>query len=350
MKIPYKKIIMFSTILGIYYLFVFIRYERIPFPLDISMLPTLFLALGILSGLITIFIIFYALISSFVLLDPFEIGYSNIFYVNTKQLGGKNVAGIFNFFIFFFPPTIVLVITSIFTPDFAGAIAISSTIIFPALFSYYALSHEKNIKQDKLQTIRSGLYLRTFLTFMTLATCSLISFYLFITYLDLAFTDGSKTLIGSVLYMLGFYGFNFFVLKPFQQKDNFQRRADHYHGVNLKNTLLKIPAFYCYLFAIAFSLLPNVAHYTVSKSFLFLNIGGGIERIYFFSKKERMDLPNEIIDQCDKRVCYTKKLRVVMDLGSARYVKNSILGIENAVIALPTPNMYMVDPNAKESN
>lgn len=347
MKTHLKRVMFFSTILGVYYLFVFIRYERIPFPLEMSVLPTLFLALGILSTLITFFILFYALISSFVLLDPFEIGYSNIFYANSKKLG-KPLAGIFNFIIFFLPPAIILVIVATIVPDYAGAIAVLSTVICSSLFSYYALSYEINIHQDKFKTIFNGLYLRTFLTFMILAYCSLISFYIFIKYMDLAFIGGSKTLKGSVMYMLGFYVFNFFVLIPFRQKNNFHRKADHYHGVNIKNTLLKIPAFYCYTIAITFSLLPNVAHYTVSKSFSFLNMGGGIERKYYFSQKERVNLPSELVDQCDSRICYTKNLKVIMDLGSARYINNSLFGIENAVIAIPNQNMYMVDLNTKK--
>lgn len=348
MKKHFSKIILSSTILGVYYLFIFIRYERIPFPLEISVLPTLFLALGILSALITIFIVFYALVSSFVLSDPFEIGYAKIFYANSKNLGSKPLAGILNFILFFLPPAVILVITAILTPNIAGFIAIISTILFPALFSYYAISYETSIRQDRLKSVFSSQFLRTFLTFMMLAYCSLLSFYIFIKYMDLAFIGGSQTFMGSVIYMIVFYIFNFFVLVPFQQKNSFQRKADHYHGVNIKSTLLKMPAFYCYGMAIAFSLLPNIAHYTVSKSFSFLNIGGGIERRYFFSIKERVNLPEEMIDKCDTRVCYTKNFKIIMDLGPTRYVNNSLLGIENAVIAIPTQNVYMIDPNTKK--
>jgi len=104
MKSFFKKGLLVSSLLGTYYLFVFTAYERIPFPLEMSVLPTLFLALGLLSVLITFFIILYTSISIIVLSDPLEIGYRQCFYVKPRWIKKNSVAGVVNYFMFFCQP------------------------------------------------------------------------------------------------------------------------------------------------------------------------------------------------------------------------------------------------------
>lgn len=341
MKSVAKKGVLIATLLGVYSLFVFTTFEGIPFPLEMSILPTLFLALGLLSGMITVAMLAYASISIVVISDPLNIGYANIFYTKPRWLKSELSAGVINFSIFFVPPSLVLLTLAAYIPSIAATATICSIIIFPALFSYYALSSDSRIHLAVPTKAELFRFLRVFITFFYVAFLSVFSFYVFLKYIEFGFGELSNFL--TVVAISLFAVFSFFVLVPAKRKDGFQRSAEIHHGADWKSDISDTPAFYAYCAAFCISLFPAAAHNTAMKSFQYLNIGGGIERSYYFSKRARIDLPEELIESCVGDVCYTKNLKVVMDLGGALYVKGEYFGSKRSVLALPGQHLFMVD-------
>jgi len=76
-------------------------------------------------------------------------------------------------------------------------------------------------------------------------------------------------------------------------------------------------------FLLAMTLLPNIAPYVGEIPLRLLNIGGGVERLFYLSKKVADDLPAEILEVCDDKAgkCRLKLMQVLLDLGPIIYVR-----------------------------
>ncbi|PSW57395.1 hypothetical protein C0W54_21810, partial [Photobacterium kishitanii] len=81
----YKPILIFSMISGSIYLNGFLRSFGIPFPLDINVLPSTLLVIGVLSLLLVVITSLYAILVTVMNFDPFDTGYHII--INTSKLG-----------------------------------------------------------------------------------------------------------------------------------------------------------------------------------------------------------------------------------------------------------------------
>jgi hypothetical protein len=83
---------------------------------------------------------------------------------------------------------------------------------------------------------------------------------------------------------------------------------------------------------LAMTLLPQIAPYAGEIPLKLLNIGGGVERLFYLSKKVADDLPAEILEVCDDKVgkCRLKLLQVLLDLGPIIYVR--VVGDKNSAI------------------
>jgi hypothetical protein len=176
---------------------------------------------------------------------------------------------------------------------------------------------------------------------------SLLSVFVYLKYLQ--FGLGLKTDIQYFLALSAFFIFSFFILLPPRKKDGFQKNAEKYSKRVLSREVLRIPAFYVYSFSLLLTLFPNIAYSTASVSFKFLNVGGGIVRSYYFSKKSRVTIPPELIDRCENEdYCQTKPLNVIFDLGGVLYIKGSYLGNDNTLISLPKSSLYMISKTGIE--
>ncbi len=171
-----KNGIFFSSLLGIYYLFVFTVYEKIPFPLDVSVLPTVLMALGLLCLLFTTVALFYSSISVIVLTDPAEISYSEIFYAKPNWIKSKHIASFINFLLFFCLTPSILIISSIFEYRWTNELATLSLFVSPLLFSYYSLTPTESVINEKGKCFLSIRYWKTVATFIYIGFFALLSF------------------------------------------------------------------------------------------------------------------------------------------------------------------------------
>ena len=101
----YKPALIISMISGAIYLNGFLRSFGIPFPLEINVLPSALLVIGVLSLLIVVITSLYATLVTTMNYDPFNTGYHII--INTSKSGVfslkmKNYLKL-NFFIYLLP-------------------------------------------------------------------------------------------------------------------------------------------------------------------------------------------------------------------------------------------------------
>ncbi|HEW9976122.1 MULTISPECIES: hypothetical protein [Shewanella] len=342
-----------SSLLGLYYLFVFTFKEGIPFPLDMSILPTMLIALGMLCLLFTCVVILYSSISVIVVSDPVEIGYEDLIVARPNWIKSEMAANVVNFLIFFCMAPVLLFSLSTIEYDHTAEMVFLTLFLIPALFVYYALTPNQTIKEEKLKTFLTLRFWKSVITFFYIGFFALLSVFVYLKYLE--FGLALKTDPQYWLALVVFFILSFFILLPPRKKNGFQKNADKYSKRKFSKEVLRVPAFYVYSFSLLLTLIPNIAYSTASVSFKFLNVGGGIERSYYFSKRSRVTIPPELIDRCEKEdYCQTKPLNVIFDLGGVMYIRGAYLGNDNTLISLPKSSLYMISQsgsaNIKEHN
>lgn len=332
-----------SSLLGLYYLFVFAYKEQMPFPLDISVLPTMVIALGMLSLLFTFIAIIYSSISVIVLTDPMKIDYESLIISRPKWIRSILIANILNYIIFFCFTPILLLCLYLVEYDYASEATFVSLFSIPILYVYYALTPNSSIKEDKFRTLKSLRFWKAVITFFYIGIFSFLSVFVYLKYLKF-----SLSLESDFQYFIAltiFFIFSFFILLPARKRSGFQINADTYSKNGFAINILRVPAFYIYSFCLILTLIPAIAYNTASVSFKFLNIGGGIERSYYFYKKSKITIPPELIKKCDNEgYCLTKPLNVTFDLGGVLYVKEVVKDGKKVLISLPKQHLYMIKP------
>lgn len=339
-----KNIAITSSFLGLYYLFVFTYKEGIPFPLDLAILPTVLIALGMLCLLFTFIAILYSSISVIVISDPIEIGYSKLIVSKPYWIKSEIFANVFNFIIFFCATPIILLFSSAIDYKHTTWIFYLSLFITPLLFVYYAFTPDTTLKEDKLKTLKTAIFWKSYFTFFYIGFFAVLSIFIYIKYLEFGLVI--KTEMEYLTSISIFFILSFFILRPPRKKNWFQKNAQNHSKSSLPKDFLRVPAFYVYSLSLLFTLIPSIAYSTAAASFKFLSVGGGIERSYYFTKTARVTVPPELIDKCDSEgYCHTKSLNVVFDLGGVLYVSGEYFGNNNTLISLPKSNLYMVSQN-----
>ncbi|MBO2608529.1 hypothetical protein [Shewanella algae] len=168
-----------SSLLGLYYLFVFTFKEGIPFPLDMSILPTMLIALGMLCLLFTCVVILYSSISVIVVSDPVEIGYEDLIVARPNWIKSEMAANVVNFLIFFCMAPVLLFSLSTIEYDHTAEMVFLTLFLIPALFVYYALTPNQTIKEEKLKNFFNFALLEVcYYFFLYWLLCSFIGFCL----------------------------------------------------------------------------------------------------------------------------------------------------------------------------
>lgn len=331
-----KKGTVFATLFGLYHFFIFCKIEEIPFPLELSVLPTLLSSLGILCILISMLVMIYATLSIFILVDPFDTDYENLIFRSTyKPIDGTKWALFTNYMVFFvFTPTITLV-ALLAEAENAVTLVITSLVLIPLLFVYYVNSPTKRIW--KLQwriecTLKK--FAQTVATFFYINLFSLISGYVAISYFAFALDISSNFAILALFFVV--YFLNFFIFVPPSKNSIVSEIEGEGKANKLVKAISRYPAVYIYLVLFVISLFPEVSHKTSQAAFRMLNMGGGIERTYYYAENARIVLPPNLISSCERNYCYTIPLKVILNLGGELYVEHS-----NELYSLPSDKLFI---------
>ncbi|WP_152608392.1 hypothetical protein [Aeromonas hydrophila] len=336
----------FSTVLGIYYFVVFAYYEKIPFPLDSSSLPTVFSSLGILGILLTGIFLFYSSMSIMIIADPLKIDYHNAFYTTFSGVKNKTASSIINYVLFFCSP--LLFMYALFKNDYLNNITTIVFAIIPLLFSIHVLSKKNDVsfKDDKKKYLTK--LCAHFATFFYLGFFSMLSYFIF--YLYITNTAGLNSTTTLILASLIFLILNYIIILPQKKLNGFEVNANRYNGKVYLKTFINSPAAPIYLVGLIFSLTPSIAYKNTAKAFTLINAGGGIERSYYFFKNtpQKAQIPDAFIKECKADMCITNPLHVVLDINDTLYVRGDFEGYKNALTGLPRRQMQIIVP-PKES-
>lgn len=343
-KLILKEGVFFSGALGVYYLFLFALYEKIPFPFQITALPAILVALGLLCLIITIIFVVYSLISAVVISDPLKISYYDIFYVRPTWIRNRWVASVINFVLFFCVTPSVLFVSAVYECRWTNEITLSSLVIMPFLFSYYALTPNISLigsNREEFKRFLEPRFWKTALTFFYIGLFSIASFYVFIKYMEFGWSI--KENWQAIAAIVVFLAMNYLVMIPPKKKDAFQKIAREGSNKLYFSDIAKTPAFWVYVFAVSISLFPFVASKISIASLRILNMGGGMERKYYYTPKARITIPPELVKECvGDNYCITKDVKVILDLGDVLFIKGSYFGNKNTVISLPGKYLYEI--------
>lgn len=342
LKDTIKKFTFIASLLGIYYLFVFTYRERIPFPLDLTILPTMLVAVGLICILITTLMVVYSTMAIIVVSDPLEINYREIISANSFAKKYKFASTIINYVMFFcFTPLTMIVLYGC-KYDYADFLTLTSMFMMPLLCAYYAVSPTIKLKDDiklKFKNLFSTRYIKTALTIFYISALLLLSIYVFLKYIEFGFSSGNKP--NDLLALFFYFTINLVIILPPKKSNSFQKLAETYSPLNWKKQFLRTPAFYAYCLIFTLTLIPDVAYNTAAQSLKFLNIGGGIDRSYYFEKSKAV-VPSDLIEKCDKNnICLTKNIHVIFDLGSVVYIKGPYITTDDSLISLQKTNLFL---------
>lgn len=280
--------------------------------------------------------------------DPLKIGYENQFYrepFKNKKLG-NTPSSIINFFIYFCLTPLFFLALSYSVEKLSPLSILLFIIFFSFLYSWHAVSSKISIIEDKGKSLRTSEFLKIFITYLYINLISIISLALT---LVLAYSNFKiKTDTEYLTTILIFMVFGYFTLLPPQKpkpKNCIEiEKEPPSEAEKLFNSAINIPAAYTFVILVAISLYPAIVHKTTTLSFRLLGIGGNIERSYYYEIKN-LSIPSELIKKCESKICITKPLKVVLDLGGLLYVKAEFLEKKEATILLPGKDLYYFNIN-----
>ncbi|KAB7694289.1 hypothetical protein GBN33_16625 [Plesiomonas shigelloides] len=344
-----KKIIknglLFSSSLGVYYFFLYVINEGIPFPLDISALPTVFIALGMLGGIFTLLVIMYSFMSVIVIFDPFNIRYSDVFYSKAFNIKSKVGSSLVNYILFFCLHPVAYFIA--YKYELPTWIMIASFISIPFMFSFLVMRRAQCGRGNIKNAIVSVRFILLYITFLYIGLLSLLSLVIFVKYIQ--FNTGETSDFIVICYIVIFAFFSYIILIPAGSGTWFEENESKYDKNKVSNRLKKTPAMAVYAIAAMTSLLPPVAYKTAKKSLYILNVGGGVKRQYFYNPSSKVPMPPNIIGECNgNNFCKTKELRVILDLGNIVYVRIEGEDSNDELISLQKKDLGIIIPISSE--
>jgi len=338
----------YTTPIGLWFLAVFCFKENIPFPLELSVLPSLAMALGIICALITVIFISYAMISTLVLVDPLDIGYKNIVYPNEGGFKGNWKKFLLKYFLVYVLP-VFYILYHVYCKEAESAQGGFAFIgIVLALSGIYA-HRVVNSDEDGPSRLLTAGFWKVYFTIFYISLLSILS----LTVITAVLIRTMDVTFGQyVCAVLAFYIVSIAIFIPPPDK-NIDKVTDgktssdleeqntnvfvslssqYVEPINSTGSLLKrlleLPVTLIYLLFLIIALTPTVAHETTKMALSLLNIGGEREVQYYYLDKFKDDVPALIKVKANNdgkcgNYCLTKPLNLVLDLGGNIYVKLS---------------------------
>lgn len=317
----YKPALIISMISGAIYLNGFLRSFGIPFPLEINVLPSTLLVIGVLSLLIVLITSLYATLVTTMNYDPLNTGYHII--INTSKSGVfslkiKNYLKL-NFFVYLLPfLTLFIIIYKELIPlgyifSFYFYIVLALWSIIVSLFILIKKRKYIKNKQSFFLTFTIHIFI-----FQNISLLSFALFYLIITPRIDNITD-LKLLITLIFYL----SFNYLLLLPiFSKKKLLELTKNKTHKLTPESIITQTqnsPAWAIIVFMVLASFLPQISSYVGELPLKLMNLGGGSSFVVTDEIKQCNSWPNFIISKKDNNSCRTKEGKLIIQLGSRAY-------------------------------
>lgn len=334
-----KVIGLASTIFGVYFFFVFTISEKIPLPLDIDGLSSLLITIGLLGFCFSLIFSVYIFSASILARSANEVQIYNYFYTTSNIIKNKYVSSIVGYLIYF-----VLTPVSFWSGyffDFGLSLWAVWGVSIPLLYSFYILTPNQSLLKCKIfSVIFSREYFISLVGYIYIVAFSNLSFFVYIKLMILygmVATD-PEFYVASLIFVV----LSYMSLIPMRPSDEYEKISKKYNSTNgWISFYKKTPIIVC-LIAMLFFLYPPVASKVTGRLLYLLGIGGGVERVYYYTPDARIRIPNEINDKCEEnKYCITKSLKVKLGVGGVLYVYIND-GNYNKLIGLPSKNMFPI--------
>ncbi len=333
-----KNIIFISTVFGVYFFTMFVVVEKIPFPLEIEGLPSLLITVGLLGFLFSVVGSLYIFMAAIISYDPNEINYYDYFYKVSNLIKNKYLSSVVGFVIYFLIVPVTLWVCLLL--EYSLYLPITWFFVIPLAYSFYLMTPNKSLRDCDFTLLLTSRYFILILTYYFVSLISNLSFFLYMGFLGftgIVATDPEFYLSAMIFVILSYIS-----LIPNKPLNEFELISKKFGNENLFSKFYKSPAAIICLFAIMFCLYPPVSAKITSRTLYILGLGGGVERVYYYTPESRVRLPNKIIDQCtENKYCETKPLRVILGVGGVLYVR-LISDNNEPLIGLPSKNMYPI--------
>lgn len=310
-----KNYIYLSTVgliaLGFAYLFIYTTKYGIPFPLELSALPSLLIVTMSVSVLIGMTLLFVLLLPAIAQLNHEKTGYSNIYKEHITSCRNINVflktTG-WNIFL----PMFLFYISAIFPDKNIIKYFLWPSFVYALVRSgFYSWKISKNYKKETTAMV-------LWINFLSFLWIILVSNFILKSIPPK--TPGLYFYIGYPVVLFLLISVNYFLVFPNPQL---------WKNINKKGII------FCGIFFLFIPILVNpIGQFIVDKSMLILKIGGGYSAIYKFDPKDKDKIFKELVD--DNGTNTTKEVSVLLNIGKTKYISSAdsqaIYGIDSGLL------------------
>jgi hypothetical protein len=341
-----------SMVVGAIYLNSYLSGFGIPFPLDINLLPTTLLVVGILSAFFLALATVYTLLIGIMNEDPLGIGLQRIISTcDTGIYAPKNVNYIKHTLVsYILPFTLSLVL---FTEYDMSSTPIKTLLILIGYIAWafiYSIVITRKEVSKGIEKFKLQLKITTYVSLMQLL--SIISFVVFLS-IVLPRAKNIET-IDLILITLGYVIVNSACTLPSFSKAKFAEINTSNKNITAERIVMQTHTKPTYMIIIALifcSFIPGVPYYVGEIPLKFLNIGGGIDFAMKDSISRCINWPDSIIDKKTKDYCTSRNGKLILRLGDRGYAvfdgvhKDTLVSIKIAeatiVTKIPKDSHYL---------
>lgn len=333
---------LFGALFGVFYLFSYTVTEGIPFPIELSVLPTLMVAVGFVTLTFVLIIVTAVLLPAMVQTDASNIEYLELFavrheensnvYVQPRKIKQRIVRYLFACFL---PTGLAIVITwHLFVnalPTGAGIVGILVGVGVVAGISLWCTRGAGDGEKRLLETseTRHGKARHLFFLLLLMNLLSALSFFVFIFTLMMAFpellSDGTSIAnrypVGTLISLwIAFAVVNFTSFVPTARIGKILRDSpDGIERIELGTPLPIISMIIVGIVVASTVLAPSVSHKLGGAALRTLGIGGGLEQTLCFDDGAVAKSLQSAL-KLDNSGC-ARKLKILFDAGDRVNVK-----------------------------
>lgn len=322
-----KVVSIFASLAGAYYFASYLYAFRIPFPLDLAVLPVALLAIGVIALMITAVIIAYISVLGWAQTDPFDLGYAELIHSNSKGVYYPNPkVALINIGAIFIFPFACWVAILILTPKGMEEISFYALMVSYAVWSIAVGAYKAY--QRPHQSLKSYLAFASKVSGFTfgIAFFTLVASLVYITLLSTrGFFDTNES---ALLSLAVFAAINITLLYPYLNVRGFDREnrrvmdgepsldptilSKRIHGSGTSIVIVIL---------VAVTLFQPFSSFVGELPLRLIGLAPIEPRTLHTSEKTASAWPAELIDTCESTRCSSVPLQVLLDLGRILYVR-----------------------------
>lgn len=322
-----KSVSLIATIVGAYYFVSYLGKLGIPFPSDFSVLPSILLAIGVVTVGITAIVFVYFLLAGWIQTDPLNMGYAELIHMRPSGLvghGGR--AAIATICAIYVVPYLAWVAILVSTPEEKFEVYLGYLFTAFAVWAcLIALAKIRERKEGGGRKKTAILFGKISASIFLLSFFTVISSFVYIIFLQ------SRGLMESwgqtALSLVTFAAINLGVLYPLVDSKAFDKAnqealsGQKLDGAALSKRIYRAPVLLAVGILVLISLFPPFSAYVGELPTKILGLSSNEPRLIYTDKKTANVWPAELRAECDAYSCKSVPVVVVLDLGKYLYIR-----------------------------